>query len=174
MNVKVGDIVQIVEPKGVFLGYKQLIDKYIDPEVEVYDDKDNYATELKNKVGKVLSIVPHLETTDPVAIVYVEELKKVVLVDVTGGHMAMVQQANTLTEEVLKSKIIGEQYMRMGQKTTICVLTMANGFEVVGQSACVDPANFNYELGKKYAYENAFNKLYELEGYLLQSQLQRG
>jgi hypothetical protein len=171
MNVKVGDIVRITEPKGVFIGYKELIDKYIEKDVPVYDDADNYQTELKDKVGQVLSIVPHLETELPIAFVYIQEIDKVVLIDVSGGYMSMVQQANTLTEEVLKSKIVSEQYAKMGQKTTICLLTMDNGFEIVGHEACVDPNNFDYEIGKKYAYENAFNKLWQLEGYLLQSNL---
>jgi hypothetical protein len=87
--------------------------------------------------------------------------------------MSMVQQAmpSTVTEDLLKSKIVGESYSRMGIKTTICVLTMANGFEVVGTSACVDPTNFNYDLGKKLAYENAFNKIYELESYQMHTAL---
>jgi hypothetical protein len=40
-----------------------------------------------------------------------------------------------------------------------------------GHTACVDPSNFNAELGAKYATERAFelakDKLYELEGYRL-------
>lgn len=52
-------------------------------------------------------------------------------------------------------------------RTTICQLTLENGFTVEGQSACVDPANFNQALGEKYAYEKALDKIWELEGYLL-------
>ena len=78
---------------------------------------------------------------------------------------------NTVTEQSLKDVIVKEEYVRVGQKTTICCLTLENGFEVIGESACVDPANFNEELGKKYAYERAFNKLWELEGYKLQGKL---
>lgn len=59
-----------------------------------------------------------------------------------------------------------------GTTTTICKAVLKNGFSVgTGESACVDPNNFNKELGEKYAKERAIedakNKLWELEGYLL-------
>ena len=50
---------------------------------------------------------------------------------------------------------------------TICNITMVNGFGVRGESACVDPRNFDQAIGREIAYENAFQKLWELEGYLL-------
>jgi len=51
--------------------------------------------------------------------------------------------------------------------TTVCQLFMENGYVVIGTSACVDPANYNQALGEKYAYEDALNKAWPLEGYLL-------
>lgn len=54
---------------------------------------------------------------------------------------------------------------------TICVLVLKTGFTVTGESACVDPTNFNKKLGQKLAYENAFEKLWPLEGYLLKQQM---
>jgi hypothetical protein len=54
-----------------------------------------------------------------------------------------------------------------GTTTTICQIMMVNGFSVIGTSACVDPKEYNQALGEKYAYEAAFDKLWELEGYLL-------
>jgi len=76
----------------------------------------------------------------------------------------------TVTEEYLKEIVQGEQYFTTG-KTTICVLTLKNDFEVVGTSAPVSRENFDKEIGEKYAYEKAFQKLWELEGYLLQERL---
>jgi hypothetical protein len=73
-----------------------------------------------------------------------------------------------LTIEIIKSKIVAEEYRKMGSKTTVCLLTLKNGFEVIGTSACVDPSNFDMEIGKKIAYDNAIEKVWELEGYLLQ------
>lgn len=58
-------------------------------------------------------------------------------------------------------------------RTTICTITMVNNFTVNGFSACVNPKNFDPAIGRKYAYENAFEKLWQLEGYLLAERLYR-
>ena len=52
-------------------------------------------------------------------------------------------------------------------RTTVCQLTMQNGFTVRGESSCVSVENFNKELGEKYAYEKAFDAAWAFEGYLL-------
>ena len=54
---------------------------------------------------------------------------------------------------------------------TFCVLVLKNGFTVTGESACASPENFDAELGRKIARENAVNKIWALEGYLLRSKL---
>lgn len=54
---------------------------------------------------------------------------------------------------------------------TISVLTLKNGFTVTGESACASPENFNAEIGHKIARENAVNKIWALEGYLLKQHL---
>ena len=54
---------------------------------------------------------------------------------------------------------------------TFCVLVLKNGFTVTGESACASPENFNAELGQKIARQNAVNKIWPLEGYLLKQQL---
>jgi hypothetical protein len=56
-------------------------------------------------------------------------------------------------------------------KTTVCQLHMENGYTINGYSACVDPANYNKALGEKYAYEDAINKAWPLEGYLLSEEI---
>lgn len=54
---------------------------------------------------------------------------------------------------------------------TFCVLVLRNGFTVTGESACASPENFNAETGRKIARENAVNKVWMLEGYLLKDRL---
>lgn len=54
---------------------------------------------------------------------------------------------------------------------TFCVLVLRNGFTVTGESACASPENFNAEIGRKVARENAVNKVWALEGYLLKESL---
>lgn len=54
---------------------------------------------------------------------------------------------------------------------TFCVLVLKNGFTVTGESACASPENFDSEIGRKIARENAISKVWMLEGYLLKQQL---
>lgn len=71
-----------------------------------------------------------------------------------------------LTPEILESKIQGEQYHQFDNTTvTVCCLTLENGFNVIGESACISPAYFNAEIGKKVARENAFEQLWKLYGF---------
>ena len=54
---------------------------------------------------------------------------------------------------------------------TFCVMVLANGFTVTGESACASPENFDAEIGRKIAYDNAKQKIWPLEGYLLKQRL---
>lgn len=79
----------------------------------------------------------------------------------------------TVTTARVESRIQATEYFYSGL-LTICVLTLKNGFKVVGQSACVDPAIYNAETGRFYAYADAQGKVEELEGYLLKEQMYQG
>ena len=57
------------------------------------------------------------------------------------------------------------------QLLTFCVLTLRNGFTVTGESACASPENFDAEIGRKIARENAINKVWPLMGYTLKQRL---
>lgn len=54
---------------------------------------------------------------------------------------------------------------------TFCVLRLRNGFTVTGESACASPENFNAEIGRKIARQNAVEKIWPLMGYELRSKL---
>ena len=57
---------------------------------------------------------------------------------------------------------------------TFCVLVLRNGFTVTGESACASPENFDAELGRKIARQNAVAKLWPLMGYELKERLHKG
>lgn len=57
---------------------------------------------------------------------------------------------------------------------TFCVLLLRNGFTVTGESACASPENFDAEIGRKIARQNAVQKIWPLMGYELRSQLAKG
>ena len=56
-------------------------------------------------------------------------------------------------------------------RLTFCVLTLSNGFTVTGESACASPENFDPEIGRRIARENAVQKIWPLMGYALKQKL---
>lgn len=54
---------------------------------------------------------------------------------------------------------------------TFCVLVLRNGFTVTGESACASPENFDPEIGRKIARQNAVAKVWPLMGYELRTRL---
>jgi len=54
---------------------------------------------------------------------------------------------------------------------SVCVLVMSNGFTVIGKSAPASSDNFNAELGRKFAYEDAIRQLWPLMGFALRDRL---
>lgn len=80
--------------------------------------------------------------------------------------------APRLTPQLIDEVIVAEQYhVFPGTTVTVCCLLLQNGYTVVGESACASPENFNEDLGRKIARDNARNKIWALEGYLLRQRL---
>lgn len=79
--------------------------------------------------------------------------------------------APRLTPAHIDSTIKDISYYRLTDVLTVCVLTLMNGFTVTGESACASPENYNEEIGNKVAFENAREKIWMLEGYLLKEKL---
>lgn len=72
----------------------------------------------------------------------------------------------SLTEGDIEALIDTEDYYQFPDTTvTVCCLTLVNGFHVIGQSACIDPLDFDEKLGREIAYDDAKDKIWELEGY---------
>jgi hypothetical protein len=92
--------------------------------------------------------------------------------------------APRITMEHIESVIVTENYFTAAEGSratvikigpldllTFCVLTLANGYTVTGQSACASPENFDAEAGRKYARIDAIKHVWPLEGYLLKQRL---
>lgn len=80
--------------------------------------------------------------------------------------------APRLTPEMIDSVIVDSGFHVLGDTClTVCYLKLKNGFTVTGESACACPENFNAEIGEKIAFENARDKIWMLEGYLLKQKL---
>lgn len=80
--------------------------------------------------------------------------------------------APRLTPAHIDAKIASEAYYVFpGTTLTVCALTLQNGFIVTGESAAASPANFDGAIGRKIARENARQKIWAFEGYLLRERL---
>ena len=80
--------------------------------------------------------------------------------------------APRLTPALIDAVIVSEQYhVFPGTTMTVCALTLLNGYIVTGESAAASPDNFDEAIGRKIARENARNKIWALEGYLLREKL---
>ena len=80
-----------------------------------------------------------------------------------------------LKSEDLDATIVSEAYhVFPGTTLTVCALTLRNGYQVVGEAACALPENFDAAVGRRIARDNARNKIWALEGYLLRERLASG
>lgn len=82
---------------------------------------------------------------------------------------------NTVTQKQIddlfnKSEKKVETYF---DKCTVMTIQLPNGFVLVESSACVDRNNFSEEIGIEICTRKIKDKIWELEGYRLQCELDR-
>lgn len=101
-----------------------------------------------------------------------------------------IQQSRNLTAPRVtfadvQANIAGENYFTVGaacnalgqpapagsEVVTLCILTLKNGFMVIGEAAPASPANYDAELGRKIAKDKAIDKVWPLMGYALKDRL---
>ena len=77
-------------------------------------------------------------------------------------------QAPRVTQADIDALITDETFVILPDgRTTICQLTLVNGFTVRGESSTVYIENFDEKIGRDIARRNAVEKIWLLEGYLL-------
>lgn len=83
------------------------------------------------------------------------------------------EKKNTVTqaqiENLVKESLI--EYTTLGDRTTLVRMILPNGFELIEASSCVDPANYDVEIGREVAMNKIVEHLWELEGYRLACEL---
>ena len=78
----------------------------------------------------------------------------------------------------VEAEIVDEYYRNAGSavkaphgsslyNVTLCILVLRNGFVIIGKSACVDSANFNEDVGRQLAREDAVKQVWPLLGFRL-------
>ena len=111
--------------------------------------------------------------------------------EIESEIIAKGKTAARVTPADLQANIVGEYYFTAGDGVvvapplqhvpnahaisldllTFCVLVLQNGFTVTGESACASPENFDAEIGRKIARQNAEAKVWPLMGYALKQAL---
>ena len=80
--------------------------------------------------------------------------------------------APRLSPEKIDAVIVDKTFTVLpSNKCMVCEITLKNGFTVRGESAAVSKENFDEEIGQKISFKNARDKVWQLEGYLLQENL---
>lgn len=90
--------------------------------------------------------------------------------NISEAESAAKAVAPRVTLASMEAKIASVNYYNH-DLLTLCVVTMQNGFHVVGESAPASRDNYDPELGRKFSYENAIRQLWKLEGYCLREKL---
>lgn len=75
---------------------------------------------------------------------------------------------NTIEEHNVNDFVSSIEFQKWGDKTTIAMATLANGFIICESSSCVDPANFNMDIGINICREHIYNEVWKFLGFLLQ------
>ena len=108
--------------------------------------------------------------------------RRVTEADVEGAIVT--ERYFTAAEGVLGGRLVDNRFSLTPQRgenilegqgslnqLTFCVLTLRNGFTLVGQSACADPAGFDAEIGRRIARSDAVNKIWAFLGFELCTEL---
>lgn len=91
--------------------------------------------------------------------------------DVFEQQAMQVGDNNTITRELVEY-FIGNATMNVQTvdgKTTIVHCVLPNGFTMVESSSCVDPKNYDEEMGKEICVDRMRNQLWGLLGFVLQT-----
>jgi hypothetical protein len=77
-------------------------------------------------------------------------------------------EGNKIVEADVANFVKSKEASIWRDKTTVLHVTLKNGFIMTEASSCVDPANYNGEIGINICLERIQNKVWELLGFLLQ------
>lgn len=80
----------------------------------------------------------------------------------------------TADRAVSANEAVSYEHMAPLSLLTLCVVVTRNGFTVIGKSAPASRENFNADLGKRFAYEDAIRQLWPLMGFALRDRLAQG
>lgn len=88
--------------------------------------------------------------------------------DVFEAAYFPIQNPTKISRADVEAFIVPGEPMKLGKKTTIVLDTTLTGFDTIATSACVDPNNFNLEIGAEIARKDITDKIWGHLGFVLQ------
>ena len=118
---------------------------------------------------------------NPLSPEILKDIKKIKIGESIMSEQLELDLVPSVTKDQIDALIKNVSYLNVGEALrasnqvategthllTQCFITLENGFVVSGESSCVHPSKYNKEIGEKVAYENAYQKIWMLEGYFL-------
>ncbi len=116
-----------------------------------------------------------LKVTDDISKAAQKTTNRVALSDIEAAivgefYMNGGEAAHVFAREVPRHGSLPASWISLSV-LTICIIVMRNGFTVIGKSAPADAANFDAEVGKKFAREDAIRQIWPLMGFALRDSL---
>ena len=122
---------------------------------------------------------------NPLSPEILKDIKKIKIGESIMSEQLELDLVPSVTKDQIDALIQNVSYLNVGEALrssnqvategthllTQCFITLENGFVVSGESACAHPSKYNKEIGEKIAYENAYQKIWMLEGYFLKQVL---
>ena len=139
------------------------MNKYIG--VKIIEAEPMTLTNFNEKHNKV---IPATQGEDGYKVVYPDGYVSWSPKDLKKAYM-QVSNNNTITVENVDNFIARYEDFTIGDKTTVVRAVLVNDFVVVESSSCVDPKNFNQEIGASICKDRIKSKVWELLGFLLQT-----
>lgn len=79
--------------------------------------------------------------------------------------MVFGDQMSEYEKDLFHKYVKQHEYECYRNKTTVVVMVLKSGFEIVGTAGCADPNNFDENLGHMYALKDALRKLGEMDTF---------
>ena len=136
-----------------FIGFKNLKAKKMD--LKEYNELKGRVLNVENKEGYLVKYSDDYESWSPAGVF-------------EKAYM-QVSEKNTITQDNVDKFIKDLKISTIGEKTTMVIATLINGFEIIETSSCVDKQNYDEQLGAEVCIERIKNKIWELLGFLLQT-----
>lgn len=124
---------------------------------------------LKEFNEKYNKVIPATQGEEGYKVVYPDGYTSWSPKEVFEKAYMQISDKNTIIQQNVIGFIKDIDVSTIGEKTTLVRATLVNGFEIIEASSCVDPANYDEEMGATICIEKIHDKIWAYLGFLLQT-----